>query len=227
MPTDIHEMLRALRGTITAQEDRLEYHAERQRSFDETQANREALHQRVGAVQQRTNEVIPRHPVSSPEIKSELSEHPLHKTATNLILSQELRPVKVGHPTCNLFTDRILYDGAGVKLPRHKDSEYPMLQRELESHFMEQSKLDNSGVQKVTAEQGAKLAKEGQPVVAIGVGHVGVMAPADWPSMYSEHALGDRHYRGIDKPFDRYKYYAIQADQYNQVNQIQDLIDTK
>ncbi len=190
--------------------------------------------ERIDPITPQAEKTLPRKTIAS---------SPLHNIADKVALSGKFDNVKTGHITCNLFTDEILQKGAGIKLPRIKhelvqlnpgSSSYtqskdwkdnPMrATRSLQPYFSARSELPSSGTYKVSAQEGAKLAKQGQPVIVIGKGHVGLMADTDWPSMYSEHLYRHREtgtsHVGIAEPFDRYNFYHLNPDEYNQFDKI-------
>lgn len=109
---------------------------------------------------------------------------------------------------CNLFVDNIAKKHWGVDLPRIKgtvfDEKYPgwkdrpMFATDMESYMRSKAEFKQSGVDKVTAEEGSKLANKGELVLVLGRGmsHATISAPSKkWPLIYRS----DLAHRGKDK----------------------------
>jgi hypothetical protein len=232
MPTEQEEMERYFDQMAR---DLMHSESQRIRSLEEVMRGMGRMHDEYEYPQASPSVPVP-HRVVEPEITG----IPLHDIAGKIALSGDFDTGRTGHITCNLLVDRILSEGSGIQLPRIRDElsqfppgsdeakqaadwkDNPMRVRQLHKYLPERSKISDSGMYKVSASEGVKLSKQGYPVVAISGTHVGLMAPTDWPSIYSEHI--SRHqqsgkaYVGIMDPDRSFEYYHIDPKQYNQFN---------
>lgn len=136
---------------------------------------------------------------------------------------------------CNLFLDDVLKSQWSIALPRHSEDsiwskiypgwkDRPMKAPALEIYLREAAKSPKSGVRRIKHKEAASLATQGEPVVALGLGHATLFAPnTDWPSVYrSDLAFREEDKRikvGLKKS-SCLKAFHINSEQYKKYREL-------